>query len=341
LSRLDFITSDPPNAGTPVDLLDGRILAAEDVYMRNNFAIPPSAPDQIGVRLPGRDFILTVDEMRRMPQSELTMILECAGNGRILMDPVPDGTPWDLGGASPVRFGGVRLLEAVGPVPEDVSELVFTGADSGEVAVGEHVNYQFSLERDAWEDSILALRLGDLMLPHDHGGPIRLVVPGHYAMKSVKWLTSIEAAPDPFRGHFVEKYRYFSDDTEPEGAPVREVQVRSVIARPAAGEAMTGSQFEVVGAAWSGSGPVVAVEVSLDDGVTWLASDLEPVSSPYAAVRWSLRLELPAGSHTLVSRATDHAGNTQPLNPRWNRNGYANNVVHRVEIDVSGQQAAN
>lgn len=339
MTRLHLITDDPPNAGTPATLLDGRALDSEDVYIRCNFAIPSTTPKEIEVVLPHHAFRLGVADLSLLPQARLTMVLECAGNGRILMDPVPEGTPWDLGGASPVRFEGVPLLEAVGFVPEEVTELVFTGQDRGEVVPGEQVNYQFSLGRGDWERSMLALRLGDGPLPTEHGGPVRLVVPGHYAMKSVKWVTRIEASTKPFRGHFVEKYRYFSDDSQPEAAHVGEIQVRSVIARPEPGHVLAGPTVEIAGAAWSGYGPITSVEVSVDDGKSWLTAEIE-VGPAYGATSWSTRLHLASGRHNLISRARDAAGNVQPLEPRWNRNGYANNVVHRVEFAVSGQERA-
>ena len=43
---------------------------------------------------------------------------------------------------------------------------------------------------------------------------------------------------------------------------------------------------------------------------------------------------LRAGSYVICSRATDTAGNVQPLAPAWNRKGYANNAVEHINVTV-------
>lgn len=337
MTRLNFITTDPPNAGTPIELLDGSPLTPDDVYLRNNFAVPERGPDHVHVAIPGRRFVLTLADLKAMPSVEIPMVLECAGNGRTFMDPVPDGTPWDMGAVSPVIFEGVELPHALGAIPDEVTELVFTGIDSGEVSPGHQANYQFSLERPVWDRAILALRLGGRPLGIDHGGPIRLVVPGHYGMKSVKWVATIEGVNAPFRAHFVDKYRYLSDDTVSQSAPVREIRVRSLIASPQDNEQLAGGRIEVVGSAWTGTGAVTTVEISVDGGEAWFPTKLSAPPSEFAPVTWSTGLDLAPGDHEIMARATDSGGNIQPLQPRWNINGYGNNVVHRVRFQITSQ----
>ncbi len=334
MSRLGFITTDPPNAGTPLELLDGSPLDAADVYMRNNFPIPDEVPDRIDVSLAERSFELTLDDLSQLTQREIAMVLECAGNGRRFMDPVPDGTPWDMGGASPVVFGGVSLTDALGPISDSISEIVFTGFDSGEVEPDQRINYQFSLERAVWDRSMLVTSLGQEPLPREHGGPIRLVVPGHYAMKSVKWVTAIVGLAEPFTGHFVKKYRYYSDTHFDESAPVREIQVRSLIAHPGEGAVLPDGPTRISGSAWSGSSLITSVEISIDGGETWLATTFAIKPSMFAAAGWSTVVDLPRGGHRVMARASDSFGNQQPLRSRWNANGYGNNVVHAVEFSV-------
>jgi DMSO/TMAO reductase YedYZ molybdopterin-dependent catalytic subunit len=181
---------------------------------------------------------------------------------------------------------------------------------------------------------MLVTHLGGEPLTHDHGGPIRLVVPGHYAMKSVKWLTAIEGLVEPFAGHFVERYRYFGDREMEDGAPVGEIRVRSVIARPDDGSRLPAGTVRVEGSAWSGAGPVTKVEVSTDQGRTWEVSDLAPGESEPAASVWSIDLALAAGHHTIIARATDASGHTQPIRSQWNKRGYGNNLAHKVSIEV-------
>lgn len=332
-NNLVVITESPPNAGTRLDRLGGNPLDVGDVYLRNNFQPPDTAPDSFEVEIDGEIVVVSPSRLAAIPQVEYDMVLECAGNGRIFMDPTPDGTPWDYGGASPVIFSGPRLLDVIGPVPAEAVELIFTGADSGHVDQEGTIQYQFSVGRDLWGRAILATHLDRKPLTSSHGGPVRLIVPGQYAMKSVKWLTRIAATTKPFTGHFVNKYRYFGDTFEPEGTGVGAIAVRSLVSRPRDGEKVPGGSYEIRGSAWSGAAAISAVEVSVD-GKPWVEANIAPRGGVYSAVPWALTVDLSTGRHEVVARAHDNGGNSQPLVPRWNRNGYANNGVHSVRFEV-------
>jgi len=215
VSGLEYITTSPPNAGVPITALDGRPLPQDRAYLRNSFPIPEDVGDVVDVLLPGiPPRTLSVETLAVLEQVEIEMVLECAGNGRSLVRPAVSGLAWGLGGASPIRLGGVRLIDALGQVPDGVVELVLTGSDRGRVWPEGDVNYQFSVPIDRVKDgsSLLVTRWADEPLGMEHGGPIRFALPGHYAMRSVKWLASIEGVVEPFAGHFVNRYRYLGDD---------------------------------------------------------------------------------------------------------------------------------
>jgi DMSO/TMAO reductase YedYZ molybdopterin-dependent catalytic subunit len=158
------------------------------------------------------------------------------------------------------------------------------------------------------------------------------MVPGHYAMRSVKWLTAIDALTEPFDGHFVNRYQYLDDSEFEDGTPVGPIQVRSVIAKPGEGDRMAGGAVEVAGSAWSGLGPITLVEVSIDG--TWFEAELTPGAGVMSATAWRHETHLGEGPHTIKARATDSTGATQPQRPRWNKRGYANNLVHEVSFCV-------
>lgn len=333
------LTESPPNTGVRVEGLTGASLSQQQMYVRCNLPLPLSVPNGFELAMPGRKpRFITQEQFRPFEEVTRDMVLECAGNGRTLMTPTPDGVPWDLDGVSAITVSGYRLTEVLGRLPEEVTELVFTGADIGVVANGRRVPYQFSLSRELAESTvpILATQIGGEPLTKVHGGPIRLIVPGHYAMKSVKWLIKVEGVTEPFQGHFVQKYRYFNDTVEPERAPVDEIAVRSVIASPLEGESVSAGAVEIRGSAWCGSSEIATVEVSIDDGSTWEQADLvrRETGGRWAPVRWALTAAPGPGPMTITARATDEEGATQPLEPRWNVNGYGNNVVHRVTVNV-------
>jgi DMSO/TMAO reductase YedYZ molybdopterin-dependent catalytic subunit len=229
------------------------------------------------------------------------------------------------------------LIDVLSDLPVGVVELVLTGADHGEVHPEGDVNYQFSVRSERVTDgsALLVTEWGGKPLGLGHGGPVRFMLPGDYAMKSVKWVTLIEGVTRPFMGHFVERYRYLGDMRFPESTPVGVVQVRSVIAAPADGETVPAGAIGVNGSAWSGSAPVTGVSVSTDGGETWLPAALEPPTGPLAAWIWRCDVVLGPGRHTVMARATDAEGNTQPMDPPWNGRGYANNAVHAVRFEVS------
>jgi len=237
---------------------------------------------------------------------------------------------------SPISIAGYRLADLVGDLPEEVVEVVFTGADAGVVEPEGRIPYQFSISRDLATSPLplLVTHVGGEPLDLAHGAPVRLIVPGHYAMNSVKWLVRVQAVTAPFEGHFVKKYRYYGDDQEPEQAPVAQLAVRSMISTPRDGDVVASGSLEISGSAWSGAG-VASVEVSDDGGQSWVEGDLElRLDQPWAAMPWTVTVDAESGPLEIVVRATDSSGATQPLEPRWNANGYANNVAHRVTVQV-------
>jgi len=337
LNHLKIITEEPINAGVSLSELDGTPLPQDRVYMRNSFPIPPSVNGEIEVAIPGQaPRIVTPAELARMPQVSVDMVLECAGNGRSLMRPVPEGLSWGLGGASPIRARGVRLVDVIGELPDEVVAVVLTGLDRGTVWPEGEVRYQFSLDSGLARSGtpLLVTHIGDQALSHERGGPVRIVVPGHYAMNSVKWLARIEGVTAPFNGHFVERFRYLGDHRFEEGTPVREIQVRSVISSPLDGALLPTGPITVEGSAWSGSGPVTKVEISADGGETWSAAELASGQGAHAAVAWRKQLIARAGEIRLMVRATDVLGQVQPEQASWNSRGYGNNLIHTIGVTV-------
>jgi DMSO/TMAO reductase YedYZ molybdopterin-dependent catalytic subunit len=334
------VTDRPFNAETPLPELRHAVTPTGLFYVRSHYEVPAADPVAWRLRLDGaleRPARLELAALRALPARTLRVTLECAGNGRNLLRPLPPGTPWGLGAASTAEFTGVPLRTVLEPLGIDAAavEVLFVGADGRE---SEEAGYARSLPLEVAlaEDTLLAWAMnGEPLLP-DHGFPLRLVVPGWYAMASVKWLEEVRVLTEPFLGHYqASDYLYLDEEGTDEGTPVTRMRVRSLVTRPAAGAVLPLGPVEVAGTAWSGSGPVAAVEVSADGGRSWRPAELEEAGSPFAARRWrAVWTPAAPGSYTLLARATDAAGERQPLAPRWNRQGYGNNGCHAVPVTI-------
>jgi len=116
---------------------------------------------------------------------------------------------------------------------------------------------------------------------------------------------------------------------------VETIRPKSLITRPLEGSEVHGSRVRVEGFAWAGPSGVKLVEISADDGATWLPARLESDATGTAWRQWSYDLPLgrPETVH-LVARATDGSGESQPAEARANASGYANNSMHRVSFRV-------
>jgi DMSO/TMAO reductase YedYZ molybdopterin-dependent catalytic subunit len=338
------VTENPYNAETPLTALLQEVTSLEQIYVRNHFTVPDVDIDSWALDIAGdvkKPLSISYSELQSLPAKTLKVTLECAGNARKSVSPPPPGTLWGNGAVSVVEFSGVplsNLLEKAG-VSESTVEAVFLAADQGQVAPERQERFARSLPLEVARhpDTLLAWGMNGQPLTPDHGYPVRLVVPGWYGMASVKWLREVRLVSQPFKGFFQsEHYVYWSEKGTVDGEPVRNMRVRSLILSPEDGTELGSGQVEVIGIAWSGSGPVRQVEVSLDGCTHWHTVELESPPSPYGVQKWRyLWTPVSAGLHTLLCRAADAGGDVQPTSQRWNRLGYGNNAAHSVSISVS------
>jgi DMSO/TMAO reductase YedYZ molybdopterin-dependent catalytic subunit len=339
-SQLVMVKAEPFNAETPLDALREPVTPAPLHYVRSNFSLP----DHPGTLTIGgaveRPLTLTLDELRAMPATTLTVTLECAGNGRIGLMPLPTGEPWAGNAVGTARWTGAPLhllLERAAPRADGV-EVFFGGADHGPYKGGPDISFGRSLARaralDPAAEVLVAWAMNDAPLPPDHGAPLRLVVPGWYGMASVKWLARIEVLTAPYVGQFqTTSYQFEWPDRAREA--VTTILPRALITDPAPGDTLPRGPFTVRGKAWSGTGPITAVEVSIDGAGDWQPAQVAPPTGPYQWQEWHFDWSgAEPGRHVFRARATDAAGNCQPDSPAWNRLGYGNNAVQVLAFDV-------
>jgi DMSO/TMAO reductase YedYZ molybdopterin-dependent catalytic subunit len=335
----------PYNAESPARRLGEQITPTPAFYVRSNFAVPALDPRRHTIEVGGaveRPLSLSVADLRALDRQTVVTTIECAGNNRLSLAPLPSGEPWTGGAVSTGEWTGVPLrsvLQRAGLRP-DAGEVLVTGADHGRPKDWpDDIPFARALptEKALHPDTILALEMNGAPLPPHHGAPVRLLVPGWYGMASVKWVARIEALTEPFAGYYqARRYIYDYADGTP-AVPVREMRVKALIVSPEDGETLPRGRVLVRGQAWSGAGEVVRVEVTIDSGASWEeARLLAPPASPYAWRPWELEWEAEEpGRHVLRARATDSAGASQPHSARWNTYGYGGNGVHPVVVYVA------
>lgn len=347
-ASLVMINPAPYNAEAPPAALAGDVTPTELHYVRSNFAVPEHVGTlEIGGAV-GTPTTLTLDDLRAMPAHHHTVTLECAGNGRLEMRPLPTGEPWGDFAVSTARWTGALLHDVLAEVEPsaDGIELLATGADHGPYHLQailpetDQDNLTFTralpLSQATDPDSgiLIAYEMNGQPLGRDHGAPFRLIVPHWYAVASVKWLERLDVLTDPYTGEFQTGHYIYEWPDQPH-EPVTLMRVRARITEPAPGSVLTDETFTVRGKAWSGTGPVTKVEVSLTGEGDWQPAQLEPAAQgDFGWQDWSYTWDaIGIGRHTLRARATDAAGNVQPDVPPWNRLGYGNNAIEVIYID--------
>ena len=335
------------NHSMPLEALRYPITPVGLHYLLIHFDIPAVDPNSYelavggGVRRPLR---LSLDEIRSRPATTLAVTLECAGNGRARLAPRPMSQPWLTEAVGTAEWTGTQLAPILEEAsPEDgAAEVVFTGLDRGvQGGVDQFYERSLTLADASRPEVLLAYAINGRPLPPQHGFPLRLIVPGWYGMAHVKWLRSITVIDRPFEGYQQATAYHHRKSGDDAGVPVERMLPRALMVPPGVPDFMTRTRFVepstqvIEGRAWSGRAPITRVELSADGGSTWTDALLEEPSSPFAWRRWTCEWDARhAGEVELCARATDEAGNTQPVEQDWNLEGVENNGVQRVRVVV-------
>lgn len=320
------ITLDPVGLTRRVPLQPPQMTApltpTEQLFMLAHLGVARPQPGEWHLRVEGlvqRSLDLSIKALASFPQARLEAVHQCAGN------PLEPAVATRR--VACVLWEGVRLADVLalaGPVP-GAGFLWADGADGGSFAGQPVPCYRKDLPLSRVpQDVLLATRLNGAPIPDEHGGPLRLVVPGFYGTNSVKWLWRLAVADRRADGLFTTAYY---NDPLPGGGtrPVWALAPEAIFTSPAPGDQL-GSRLALRGWAWADA-PVRLVEVSADNGATWLPAQLEP-RRERAWQAWSLECQLEwRGPLRLLCRATDAHGATQPMTG-------ARNAVHAVEVVV-------
>ncbi|HLJ14436.1 MAG TPA: molybdopterin-dependent oxidoreductase [Bryobacteraceae bacterium] len=340
----------PQDLEMPLDGFSDFITPVERFFVRTHDYTPNVDLNSWKLSVEGEvhsPLTLAMDDLKRLPRVELVGVLECAGNGRSHYQPHVPGTQWSFGSVGNGRWAGARLADVLrrAGLKDSARQILFDGVD---VPVGKMPDFQrtITVKKALDANTLLAFEMNGQRLPVQHGFPLRLIVPGWAGDSWVKWVQTIRVLDRDFDGFWMKTgYRRPEQPVAPGSAvdpakmrPVTSLKVKSVIATPLDGAgALAGQPLTISGAAWSGdSGPVSAVEVSVDGGRSWRAAGLPGEHSQYGWRLWRYRWTPPAeGYYNVMARAYNSARETQPLVEEWNPSGYQWNVVQRVGVNVT------
>lgn len=366
--RLIIKTKKPFNAEIPAKLQIQHFDTPNELfYVRQHMPVPELEEDEHTLKITIKNGTTRFKEfnlqelVQLFPSGEVRAALMCAGNRRSEMNkqvkPVK-GIDWKQGAISNAVWSGVYLRDVLVYCGLDTTNtvgkhVIFTGSDID--ATG--VNFSTSIPLDQALNPngkiLLATHMNGKRLPKDHGYPLRVIVPGAPAVRSVKWLESITISFDESSSHWHQKdYRSFNASKTWETAdfasapPIYSLPVTSAICDPADGEVCTvkDGAIEIRGYAYSGGGAkVLRVDISPDCGRTWvqaeeMQADDAPHNQHYAWTLWTARIPVQDGQTEveLWAKATDSNFNTQPerFEDIWNIRGVLSNAYHRIKVQI-------
>ncbi|KAM6485186.1 Oxidoreductase, molybdopterin-binding domain-containing protein [Trichoderma sp. SZMC 28011] len=315
-------TLKPRNAETPEQALSAQFITPNELfYVRNHMWVPKLTADEaeahvLTIELPdGTTKEYTLRDLKtRFAEKKITAVLQCSGNRRSHMsrgsDRATNGLQWEAGAISNATWEGVLLADILADAGFDAATVRDGTSEaqhvqfSGMEAYGSSIPIKKAV--DPQGDVLLAYGMNGKPLPRDHGYPLRSIVPGHVAARSVKWLSHVTLSDEESPSQWQRKdYKCFGPNqtkVDWEKAPaIQEMPVQSAITGVKLGEwtaqnqsapsSSDGPAKEVAlnGYAYSGGGrSVIRVDVSLDDGKTWSQANLLPdQESKYDGKSWS------------------------------------------------------
>jgi DMSO/TMAO reductase YedYZ molybdopterin-dependent catalytic subunit len=335
----------PENQETPIQFIDNDIIQTPLFYRRNHFYYPNLTYSNYFLPINGlvtAPLLLSLQTILQLPSKTIEVVLECSGNKRSLFEPKVFGEQWGKGAMSQGVWKGVplRTLLEISGIKEAAKEVVVEGYDFGKrTDLDKDFSFTRSLplEKALHPDTIIAYEYNKQPLSFKHGFPFRLIVPQWYGMASVKWIKQIGVIGSHFTGPFQNiDYMYYPNQDNDDGAhPVTTINVNSTIQKPLDMARLNTGKHVIKGIALTGKGFITTVEISTDNGTTWSNANVSDPNSSYKWISWSYEWNvMEKGIFTIMSKATDSYGQTQPTKPNWNRNGYGYNAIDQIKVKV-------
>jgi sulfite dehydrogenase (cytochrome) subunit A len=349
---LIVLTSRPPQLETPFAVFnDGLITPNDAFFVRYHLSQIPLAIDPAAHRLRVRGLVskpldLSLADLRSLGDSvELTAVNQCSGNSRGHFSPRVNGGQLSHGAMGNARWTGVplkRVLERAG-VAAGARQVTFRGLDRAPLDATPAFVKALDLDHALDGEVMLAWAMNGADLPLLNGYPLKLVVPGYYGTYWIKHLSDIEVIGGVFDGFWMKSAYRIPDNpthsvapgTAPTATiPINRFTIRSFITSHLENATLPAGRASIVrGIAFDNGSGLNEVAFSDDAGRSWRAAKLGDDHGRYGFREWTAAFTpRAAGEHVLMSRASNRAGETQPLEARWNPAGYMRNVVEPVRV---------
>jgi sulfane dehydrogenase subunit SoxC len=298
---------------TPLQDLEGIITPSSLHFERHHSGVPSIDRATHEILLHGlveQPLVFTMDDLRTLPSVSQIHFIECSGNSGAEQAGNPQPDPQTSAGLlSCSEWTGVPLsllLKAVRLKPE-AKWIIAEGADVCRMA------RSIPIEK-ALDDVLVAYAQNGEALRPEQGYPVRLLVPGWEGNINIKWLHRLHVVDQPAMTR--DETSHYTD-LMPDGKArifTFMMEAKSIITRPAGGQKLAHGpgMYQITGMAWSGRGKVQRVEVSTDNGQTWVDAELQTPVLPKAVTRFRLPWQWNGKATSLQSRCTDETGYLQP-----------------------------
>ena len=340
----------PPNYETPVSEFIGPITPNDAFFVRYHLAdIPVVDPAKWTLKIEGGQtpLTLTLDDLKAFPATEVVAVCQCSGNRRGLADPHVPGVEWGYGAMGGAKWKGARLKDVLAKAgaPANAIEVVLDGADAPVLDKTPDFVKSLPLWKAMDDNTLIAYEMNGAPLPHFNGAPARLVVPGWTATYWMKHLINLRFVDKPFDGFWMKSaYRIpiglfpsidrFTSQETAVNTPITEMMVNSLITSPADQTQVAKGPLTISGLAWDGGRGIDRVDVSTDGGASWRAARLGDDLGRFAFRPWSISLDAAPGQLTVLSRASNRAGQSQIAKAVANPAGYHHNTFNAVSLTV-------
>ncbi|WP_426162942.1 molybdopterin-dependent oxidoreductase [Pseudoduganella sp. R-34] len=345
------LTSRPPQLETPFSVFGEGVLTPNDAFfVRYHWSAIPTSIDPQSYRLKIGGHVnmpleLSLAELRQLADPiELVAVNQCSGNSRGHFAPRANGGQLSNGAMGNARWTGVplkKVLERVG-IKAGAVQVAFNGLDTPPAGDGPDFVKSLNIDHALEEEVMLAWQMNGEDLPMLNGYPLRLVVPGYYGTYWIKHLSDITVLDKPFNGFWVASAYRIADNacacvtpgtTPAKTVPINRFNVRSFITSHQDGARLkAGKQVVVKGIAFDGGYGITEVAFSADGGKSWQAATLGKDMGKYSFREWSASFKPGKGEHTLMVRAVNRIGQSQPSTALWNAAGYMRNVVETTRV---------